>query len=441
MSIATLNDIINKARRMTGTGNSVQLTNSQIIDYINSFYLYDLPAQFRSLKLKDKYTFNTIRGIDTYPFDSEHYTTVEMPCYCAKREIKLFQDPWSFYGVNFNWQNTQTLTQGDGTTGTRTGLITAATQANPCQITSANHGLVTGRSVFIYGVVGMTELNGNSYFITVVDANNFTLDGVNSTGFGLYVSGGTWFSSAYQSTVQSTPIIRSVWNNPMVKTPTAPVTPYYPNPPTLTTDFANSAVPSRVQNILITANVSLGNTLNVTDDGNGNLIGDCTSGTIDYDSGLITNLSFTQAVPQGEPIIIQYNPATLAIPLSIMFFQNQFTLRPIPDKGYTVELIAYRQPSQALLGSTNPDEPVLTGTAELNEWWELLAVGAAKKIFEDRWDADGVALMDKTLFERYAVAEARTYAQIGSQRINTIFADQLSYNYGSGFGFGSGGSS
>jgi len=358
MSIATLNDIINKARRMTGTGNSVQLTNSQIIDYINSFYLYDLPAQFRSLKLKDKYTFNTIRGIDTYPFDSEHYTTVEMPCYCAKREIKLFQDPWSFYGVNFNWQQQQNITQGSGITGPYTGILS------------------------------------------------------------------------------STPVIRSVWNNPMVKTPTAPTTAYYPNPPTLTTGFTDSAVPSRVQNILITANSALGTTQNATDDGNGNIIGDAT-GTINYDTGAIS-ITFTNVVPAGENIQVQYNPATLSIPLSIMYFQNQFTLRPIPDKGYTIELVAYRQPSQALLGSTDPDAPVLTGTAELNEWWELLAVGAAKKIFEDRWDSDGVALMDKTLFERYAVVEARTYAQIGSQRINTIFADQLSYNYGSGWGFGSG---
>lgn len=358
MSIATLQDIMNKVRRLSGSGNSDQLTNNQVIDYINSFYLYDLPSQFRSLKLKDKYTFNTIRGIDTYPFDSEHYTTIEMPCYCMKREIKLFQDPWSFYGVNFNWQNQQNITQGDGTIGPYTG------------------------------------------------------------------------------TLQSTPVIRSVWNNPMVKTPTSPTGTYFPNP--ATPNFIDSAIPSRVQNILITANSSLGSTQNVTDDGAGNLIGDGT-GTINYDTGAIS-ITFTNVVPSGENIQVQYNPATLSIPLAIMFFQNQFTLRPVPDQGYTIELTAYRQPSQALLG-TSTEIPNLSGTPELSEWWELLAVGAAKKVFEDRWDSDGVTLMDKMLFERYAVAEARTYAQIGSQRMNTLFADQLQYNYGSGWGFGSGGGS
>lgn len=75
---------------------------------------------------------------------------------------------------------------------TRTGAITGATQANPCQINDVGHGRVTGDKVYISGVGGMTQLNGNIYTITVVDADNFTLDGVNSTAYGAYTSGGTW---------------------------------------------------------------------------------------------------------------------------------------------------------------------------------------------------------------------------------------------------------
>lgn len=435
MSIGTLADIITKVRKLTGTATSLQLTDNQIIDYINSFYLYDFPSEFRSLKLKDRYTFNTIQNVDTYPFDSEHYTTVEMPVYCMKREIKLFTDPWSFYAVNFNWQQQTNFATGDGTTGSRTGNISAATQANPCQITSVSHGLVTGRVISITGVVGMTELNDLSYTITVLDSDNFTLNGIDSTGFTAYVSGGTWTSSAYQATLSSVPIVRSVWNNPIVKTPQAPTTPYYPSPSLSNPDFTSSAIPSRVQNILITANTDTG-TLNVTDDGNGNLIGDCTSGTINYITGVIANLSFTSNVPSGNSIQIQYNPFQASIPLSILFFQNQFTLRPVPDLGYTIELVAYRQPSQALLGSGNPT--VSSGVPELLEWWECLAFGAAKKVYEDRLDMDGVALMDKGLKERYDVAYSRTYAQIGKSRMSTLFADQLQYNYGAGlFGQGS----
>ncbi len=40
------------------------------------------------------------------------------------------------------------------------------------------------------GVVGMTQLNGNTYTVTVIDADHYSI-GVDTTGFGAYVSGGT----------------------------------------------------------------------------------------------------------------------------------------------------------------------------------------------------------------------------------------------------------
>lgn len=69
--------------------------------------------------------------------------------------------------------------------------ITAASQANPCQVTSAGHGLANGDTVYIAGIVGMVELNGGSFTVTVVDANNVTLNGVDSTTYTAYASGGT----------------------------------------------------------------------------------------------------------------------------------------------------------------------------------------------------------------------------------------------------------
>ena len=107
----------------------------------------------------------------------------------------------------------------------------------------------------------------------------------------------------------------------------------------------------------------------------------------------------------------------------------------MPDKGYTVELVAYRLPSQALLGTTNPNVPNMGGQPEQNEWWEILAFGAAKKFYQDRLDDDGTKLMEQNLQDMLAKIEVRTYAQLGKQRIATLFTDQLTYNYGSG-GFG-----
>lgn len=76
--------------------------------------------------------------------------------------------------------------------------ITNITQANPAAVTtSAPHGYSNGQEVFISGVLGMTELNSRNFKVANVGVSTFELrymDGttpVNSTGFGVYISGGT----------------------------------------------------------------------------------------------------------------------------------------------------------------------------------------------------------------------------------------------------------
>ncbi|HEY2170329.1 MAG TPA: phage tail protein, partial [Candidatus Angelobacter sp.] len=58
---------------------------------------------------------------------------------------------------------------------------------SPIQITAANHGYKTGQKTTISGVGGITAANG-TWTVTVVDPNNFTLNG--SIGSGTYTSGG-----------------------------------------------------------------------------------------------------------------------------------------------------------------------------------------------------------------------------------------------------------
>lgn len=71
--------------------------------------------------------------------------------------------------------------------------VTGVTQATEAVVTATSHGLGANGS---YGVakfedvVGMTELNGSVYPFVVVDANSVRLVGIDSTGFGAYVSGG-----------------------------------------------------------------------------------------------------------------------------------------------------------------------------------------------------------------------------------------------------------
>lgn len=69
--------------------------------------------------------------------------------------------------------------------------ITAITQANPAAVTtSAAHGYEDGDEVYISGVVGMTEVNGLLFFVTVTGANTFTI-GVDSSAYTAYSSAGT----------------------------------------------------------------------------------------------------------------------------------------------------------------------------------------------------------------------------------------------------------
>lgn len=84
-----------------------------------------------------------------------------------------------------------------------TGSVTAATNASPIVITSANHNLNTGTRVTISGVGGNTAANG-TFNITVVNSNSFSLDG--STGNGAYTTGGSWHVSGLYS-VEVTPTV------------------------------------------------------------------------------------------------------------------------------------------------------------------------------------------------------------------------------------------
>lgn len=65
--------------------------------------------------------------------------------------------------------------------------ITGATNASPISIAATGHGLSTGDIAYLSGVQGNTAANGR-FVVTVVDANNFTLNG--STGNGAYTTGG-----------------------------------------------------------------------------------------------------------------------------------------------------------------------------------------------------------------------------------------------------------
>jgi|SRR5690242_8029933 len=148
----------------------------------------------------------------------------------------------------------------------------------------------------------------------------------------------------------------------------------------------------------------------------GNLVSNGTNvGTINYVTGAVT-ITFLSAIAAGNPIncqIVFYQPNQ---PVSCLFYQNSFYLRPVPDSSYLVEIAAYQTPTQFL---TATDSPLI------KQWWQLLALGASLKIFEDRGDFEQIAAYRPIWDEQMRLALRRTIVQQTSERTATIYTDQL----------------
>lgn len=96
----------------------------------------------------------------------------------------------------------------NGTCGNaESGVVTGATNATPIEITATAHGLTTGQTVTIAGVLGNTAANG-TWQITRTGANTFTLN--TSVGNGAYVSGGTWVTTGLFSVALTGPDTQSL---------------------------------------------------------------------------------------------------------------------------------------------------------------------------------------------------------------------------------------
>jgi hypothetical protein len=108
----------------------------------------------------------------------------------AELSLAVPATQWRLFDV-YIYDNAGTLTLETANWSQKTGVVTAATNASPIQITSAAHGLANGDTVQLSGLLGNTGANGGGWNVQVVDANNFTLSG--SVGTGAWTSGGTWW--------------------------------------------------------------------------------------------------------------------------------------------------------------------------------------------------------------------------------------------------------
>ncbi len=104
------------------------------------------------------------------------------------------------YGGNSYIARLDTLGPKPGVSG---GSLGGATTATEVVVTSTNHNLSNGKRISISGVVGMTELNGNSYYVGAVTQNTFKIysdsaltTAIDGSAFNSYTSGGVWITTS-----------------------------------------------------------------------------------------------------------------------------------------------------------------------------------------------------------------------------------------------------
>lgn len=166
------------------------------------------------------------------------------------------------------------------------------------------------------------------------------------------------------------------------------------------------------------------------DDGAGNLVGVPASaggGTINYVTGAY-NLGWAVPPGPGEAVNSFTVPYQPTIPTAMLFYDGQITLRPVPDQGYRVNMEVFVRPTQLLNAGQSP---------ELEEWWQYIAYGAAKKVFEDRMDIASVDMIMPEYKKQETLVLRRTIVQQAPTRASTIYTEQTSLgSLGSGGGFG-----
>lgn len=184
------------------------------------------------------------------------------------------------------------------------------------------------------------------------------------------------------------------------------------------------SIPFLQNNVLISSVDVNNNALSATDvptsTTTGNLVDPQTGGTlgtVNYITGAIS-VTFNVAPANGQAINAQTVPYVAQRPSAIMYFDDTFVLRPVPDQPYTINFDAYIRPT-SLLNAT--DQP------ELQQWWKYIAYGAAKMVFEDRSDMESVQTIMPEFEKQAILVNRRTIVQYTSKRTSTIYANQVEY--------------
>lgn len=373
----SLENIRSKVRAVTGRPSADQLSDEQINAYINNYYVYTMPFELKEQITNQYLKFNTTPGIDVYSFPGGYFT--DSPgAYADGFPLVFYQDPDVFqqdWPIQVAVNNIAT---GDGTTQTFTGGL-----QNPPVII----GSVTIASDDSTGYQQLvSDENGNSISERAAIGNgtatyNGTLTGIPIvTGTLQITDGAEIFTDNTDGTLSGNAggtgtIIYStgVWS----------------------VTFANNVTTG----VAIQANYETSSSI-------GYLQGDG-FGTINYLTGAYSVTWNT--IPAASAVIYaKYQGYSANRPQGVLFFNNEFTFRPVPDQAYQIQMQGYIKPSFLTEGST---------TSPLQEeWGPVVAYGAAVEIFSDSGDTANYDRYYPILKRWENVALGRTIQQYTEQQ-------------------------
>ncbi len=145
-------------------------------------------------------------------------------------------------------------------------------------------------------------------------------------------------------------------------------------------------------------------------------------GTISYETGAYS-FDFPQNTDNSSTNII-YSEAQYykrGLPTSMLYFDNSFTLRPVPDKAYPVQIQVDATPTELLSSSQSP---------QIHQWFQFIAYLAAKKIFEDRMDMDSVQMIMPEFMKQMNLVLRTSIDTQANERTVTIYTQGKNYGWG-----------
>lgn len=414
-----------KVRMVTGRPSPTQISDAEIDNYINIFYLNDMPEHLRLINLQTTFQFVTEPFKDVYDFPTGLFLTNSAPVYVAGYKAFFSQSNDEYYRTFPKIQFQQQVATGNGNT-----VVPLQRQTN-------------------FPILRGYQQNPPGAYTATIPSEPYQR--ITSDIVICAVSGGNTISAVDDG--QGHFIGLGV--NPPFPSPIPGVsTVYYNNPPAVITGITQAAngvvtAPGHTINIgdqvifsdvqgmtqinsqvavviaitpLVDFTISINTTAFSAYISSGFGWGPFSS-FINYVTGQMI-MNWGVSIDSGTPIETSVVPYAASRPIAALFFQDQCILRPVPNGCYKVSMDVFKYPTLLFSDSQDP---------QLREWWQLLAYGAADKIFADNADFENMKNFRPLLQEQMRLVQRRTIVQQASKRSSTIYTQSNIYPTGNFF--------